>query len=75
MSTAANLLLPLARVLSRVPSNSFLIVRHGTPGVCLTFFLIVGVGRLLFRLSLALGTVKCTEGLTFRVLEIFGSLK
>ena len=52
-----------------------LIARHETPGVCLTFLLVVGVGRLLFGLSLALGTVQYTEGLTFHVLETSGSLE
>ena len=38
-------------------------------GVCLIFLLVAEVGRPLFRLSLKLGTVQCTDGLTFHVLE------
>ena len=62
----------MARVLPRVLSNTFLIARHETLGVCPTFLLVAPVGTLRLRLSSELGTVQCTEGPTFLVLEIFG---
>ena len=70
-SLAAGLLLLLARVLPRVPSNTLLIARHETPGVYPTFLPVAPDGTLLLRLSSELGTVQCTEGPTFLVLEIF----
>ena len=68
---AANLSLLLARVLSLVPSNTFLVVRHETLGVYLTFLLVAPDGMLRLRLSSELGTVQCNEGPTFLVLETF----
>ena len=60
----------MARVLPRVLSNTFLIARHETLGVCPTFLLVALDGTLLLQLSLELGTVQCTEGPTFLALEI-----
>ena len=58
----------------RYPQTSQLGI-HGTPGVYLTFLLAAPVGMLRLRLSSELGTVQCTEGPTFLVLEIFGFLE
>jgi hypothetical protein len=55
----------------RVLSNTFITGRRGTPDVYLTFPLVVPTGTLLLQLSLALCTVQCTEGPTFRALGIF----
>ena len=66
-----DLFLLLAHGLSQVPSNISLAGIHGTPGVYLTFLLVAPVGMLRFRHSLELGTVQCTEGPTFLVLETF----
>ena len=71
---AADLLLLLARVMPHVPSNTFLIARHETLGVCPTFLLVALDGMLLLQLSSELSTVQCTEGPTFLAHEIFGFL-
>ena len=69
---AADLSSQLARVLLRVPSNTFLIVRRETLGVYLTFLLVAPDGMLRLPLSSELGTVQCTERPIFLVLEISG---